>query len=292
MSIRRLPFPLVVGIVLGGVVLGGVLIGPGSARAGLISLTLVGGATATDGSTVVADPLAQESLSGTTLTQLGSPLMFDPTGAVGLTVRVQNISDQEIAFPDVLPGVSVLTGVNGISGYTSKLNVAAGGAAGKSGAPGTEGAISRTVVDLTDSVYAVNSPVSGSNGGGGGALTGVADNWIGLTGASGSELAAYLANLHLAPGQWVDIPDFVRILAFQRLTDGARLGFGFDLPTFSFGGITVTCGAWTGSFSEAGEVAPPPPPPVSSLPEPGAVPLWCTGLGAFALCRRRLVARD
>jgi len=291
-SLRRLPYPCVVGIVLGGVVLGAGLVGPGRARAGLITLTVVGGATATDGSTVVADPLAQESLSGTTLTQLGSPLMFDPTGAVGITVRLQNTSDQEIAFPDVLPGVSVLTGVNGITGYTSKLNVAAGGASGKSGAAGTDGAISRTVIDLTDSMFAVSSPVVGSHGGGGGALTGVADNWIGLTGASGSELAAYLANLHLAPGQWVDIPDFVRIIAFQRVTDGAHLGFGFDLPTFSFGGITVTCGAWTGTFSEAGDVTlPPPPPPVSSLPEPGSVPLWFTGLGALALCGRRFVPR-
>jgi hypothetical protein len=284
-SHRRLLFPLVLGV------LGGFLLGPGSAAAGLISLTLVGGATATDGSTTVADPILQESLSGTTLTQLGSPLLFDPTGALGLTVRVQNVSDQEIDFPDALPGVSVLTGVNGITGYTSKLNVAAGGAAGKSGAAGAEGAISRTVIDLTDSVYAFSSPASGSNGGGGGAATGVADNWIGLTGASGADLQAYLANVHLGPGQWIDVPDFVRITAFQRMLDGARIGFGFDLPTFTFGGITVTCGAWTGTFSEPGEVAPPPPGPVS-LPEPGTGPLWLAGLGAFALCGRRLVARD
>lgn len=285
MSHRRLLLPFVVLFV------GGFLLGPGSAAAGLISLTLVGGATATDGSTTIADPLAQESLSGTTLTQLGSPLLFDPSGALGLTVRVQNVSDQEIAFPDVLPGVSVLTGVNGVTGYTSKLNVAAGGAAGKSGAPGAEGAISRTVLDLTDSLYAVNSPVSESNGGGGGAATGVADNWVALTGASGADLAAYLANVHLAPGQWIDIPDFVRIMAFQRMMDGARLGIGFDLPTFTFGGITVTCGAWTGTFSEPGDIAPPPPDPVS-LPEPGTAPLWLAGLGAFALCRRRLLASD
>lgn len=282
MSHRRLLFPFLAVAFL---------LGPGSAAAGLISLTLVGGATATDGSTTVADPLAQESLSGTTLTQLGAPLLFDPSGALGLTVRVQNASDQEIAFPDVLPGVSVLTGVNGITGYSSKLNVGAGGAAGKSGAAGAEGAVSRTVIDLTDSVYAVSSPASGSNGGGGGALTGVADNWIGLTGASGADLAAYLANVHLAPGQWIDIPDFVRISAFQRMTEGARLGFGFDIPTFSFGGISVTCGAWTGSFSEAGETAPPPPDPIS-LPEPGSGSLWLAGLGAFALCGRRVVARD
>jgi hypothetical protein len=268
------------------------MIGPGSAGAGLISLTVVGGVTALDGSTVIADPLLQESLSGSTLTQLGSPLLFDPVTALGLTVRVQNISDQEIAFPDALPGVSVLTGANGITGYTSKLNVAAGGAAGKDGAAGAEGAVSRTVIDLTDSVYAFSSPASGSNGGGGGAATGVADNWVALTGASGSELATYLASVHLLPGEWIDIPDFVRITAFQRALEGARLAVGFDLPTFSFGGTTVTCGAWTGSFSEAGEVAPPPPPDPISLPEPHPMSLWLPGLGVLALCGRRLVARD
>lgn len=266
------------------------LLGPVPSSAGLISLTIVGGVTATDGTTVIPDPLAQESLSGTTLTQLGSPLLFDPTEALGLTVRVQNISDQEIAFPDVLPGVSVLTGVNGVAGYTSKLNVASGGAAGKSGAPGNEGAVSRTVIDLTDSVYAVSSPVSGSNGGGGGAATGVADNWIALTGASGADLAGYLANVRLAPGAWIDVPDFVRITAFQRAILGARLGFGFDLPTFTFNGLTVTCGAWTGTFSEAGEVAPPPDP--IALPEPDPRSFWLAGLGALALRGRRLVARD
>ena len=270
------------------------LLGPGSAVAGLISLTLIGGATAVDGSTTIADPLLQESLSGSTLTQLGSPLLFDPSVApnsyLGLTVRLQNTSDQELAFPDALPGVSVLTGVNGVDGYTSKLNVAAGGAA-KPGATGVDGAISRTVIDLTDSLFAYSSPVVGSNGGGGGTATGVADNWIALTGASGSDLAAYLAGVHLQPGQWVDIPDFVRITASRRSLAGARLAFGFDLPTFTFGGVTITCGAWTGTFSEPGTVVPPPP-PTASLPEPGGSSLWLAGLGALALCRRRFVAGD
>jgi len=266
-------------------------LGPRAAGAGLISLTVVGGATGVDGSTTLADPLPQESLSGSTLTQLGSPLLFDPLGLVGLTVRVQNVSDQEIAFPDALPGVSVLTGVNGVAGYASKQNVAAGGAAGKSGAAGAEGAVSRTVLDLTDSLYAFSSPVSGSNGGGGGAATGVADNCVALTGASGAEIAAALAQVHLQPGAWIDIPDFVRITAFQRSQEGARMAIGFDLPTFTFGGITVTSGAWTGCFSEPGNGLTPPPDPVS-LPEPDSRSVWLAGLGVVALCGRRLVARD
>jgi len=262
-------------------------LGPATADAGLISLTVVGGAVGVDGSTTISDPILQESLSGSTLTQLGSPLLNDPDGLMGLTVRVQNVSDQTIAFPDALPGVSVLTGVNGLSGYASKLNVAAGGAKGASGGPGSEGAISRTVLDLTDSLFAFSSPASGSNGGGGGAATGVADNWVALTGASGADLSAYLASVQLQPGQWIDIPDFVRITAFQRLDDAARMALGFDLPTFTQNGITVTCGAWTGEFAGPGVSAPP-----VALPEPDGRSLWLVGLGVLALCGGRFVARD
>jgi hypothetical protein len=262
-------------------------LGPATAGAGLISLTVVGGAVGVDGSTTISDPILQESLSGSTLTQLGSPLLFDPEGLTGLTVRVQNVSDQVITFPDALPGVSVLTGVNGLPGYASKLNVAAGGAKGSSGGPGAEGAISRTVLDLTDSLFAFSSPASGSNGGGGGAATGVADNWVALTGASGADLSAYLASVQLQPGQWIDIPDFVRITAFQRLDDAARMALGFDLPTFTQSGITVTCGAWTGEFAGPGEPAPP-----VALPEPDARSIWFVGLGVLALCGGRFVPRD
>ncbi len=262
-------------------------LGPSTAGAGLISLTVVGGAVAVDGSTTIPDPILQESLSGSTLTQLGSPLLYDPEGILGLTVRLQNTSDQTITFPDALPGVSVLTGVNGIPGYASKLNVAAGGAKGASGGPGAEGAISRTVLDLTDSLFAFSSPVSGSNGGGGGAATGVADNWVALTGASGADLSAYLASVQLLPGEWIDIPDFVRITAFQRVDDAAKMALGFDLPTFTQSGITVTCGAWTGEFSGPGASEPP-----VALPEPDARSIWLAGLGVLALCGGRFVPRD
>jgi hypothetical protein len=262
-------------------------LGPSTANAGLISLTVVGGAVAVDGSTTISDPISQESLSGSTLAQLGSPLLYDPNGMLGLTVRLQNTSDQTITFPDALPGVSVLSGVNGIPGYASKLNVAAGGAKGSSGGPGAEGAISRTVLDLTDSLFAFSSPVSGSNGGGGGAATGVADNWVALTGASGADLSSYLASVQLLPGEWVDIPDFVRITAFQRVDDAARMALGFDLPTFTQSGITVTCGAWTGEFSGPGAAEPP-----VALPEPDARSIWLVGLGVLALCGGRFVPRD
>lgn len=262
-------------------------LGPSTASAGLISLTVVGGAVAVDGSTTIPDPILQESLSGSTLAQLGSPLLYDPDGMLGLTVRLQNTSDQTITFPDALPGVSVLSGVNGISGYASKLNVAAGGAKGSSGGPGAEGAISRTVLDLTDSLFAFSSPVSGSNGGGGGAATGVADNWVALTGASGADLSSYLASVQLLPGEWVDIPDFVRITAFQRVDDAAKMALGFDLPTFTQNGITVTCGAWTGEFSGPGASEPP-----VALPEPDARSIWLVGLGVLALCGGRFVPRD
>ena len=265
-------------------------LGPATAGAGLISLTVVGGVTAVDGSTTIADPLLQESLSGSTLTQLGSPLLFDPTSLTGLTVRLQNVSDQEVVFPDALPGVSVLTGVNSIPGFASRLNVAAGGA-GHTGGAGAEGAVSRTMIEMTDSVFAFASAASGPHGGGGGAATGVSNNYLSITGASGAELASALASIHLAPGEWVDIPDFVRITAFQRDLDAARLAFGFDLPTFTFGGLTVTCGAWTGSFSEAGGAEPPSDPPVA-LPEPAAGRMWPFGLFVVALCRGRFVAGD
>ena len=276
--------------VLVALVLWSALAGPGVARAGLLSLTVIGGLTGLDGSTSLGDPLAQESLSGSTLAQLGTPLLYDPDGFLGITVRIQNISDQEIAFPDALPGVSVLSGVSGVSGYSSRLNVGAGGAA-RSGGAGSEGTLSRTVLDLTDSLTVLTSPASGPNGGGGGAGTGVADNWIALTGASGQELAAYLAGMTLAPGAWIDVPDFARITAFQRASETARMALGFDLPTFTFGGVTVTCGAWTGSFSEAGIVEPPPPPPPDpvALPEPPSGAVLPVGLALLALGRRRLV---
>ncbi|HET9951972.1 MAG TPA: hypothetical protein VFS09_09280 [Candidatus Eisenbacteria bacterium] len=258
----------------------------GPAAAGLLTLTVVQGLTGVDGSTLLADPLAQESLSGSTLAQLGSPALVDPaTGALlGLTVRITNTSDREIAFPEFLPGVSVLTSVSGITGYSTKTNVAAGGAA-KPGGTGTAGGVSRTVLDLTGSLEAVPSDVVGSQGGGGGAATGVADCWISVTGASGYELALYLAGLRLAPGESVDVPDFIRIAAFGREVDGARIAFGFDLPTFSSGGVSVTSGAWTGSFMGPGEDSA--PPPVSAaVPEPAALAAWLGGLAGVWAARR------
>jgi hypothetical protein len=218
-----------------------------TAHAALISLTLVGGAMGMDGSTVLADPLAQESLSGTTLSQIGVPALYDLTSPfpVDLTFRLMNISDIDLLFPDARPGVSVLTEVYGLDGYTLRQNVAAGGARGSSGAAGTDGAVSRTVLDMTTTLDAIMSPASGSNGGGGGAATGVADNYISVTGASGAELSAYLAGITLHPGQWVDIVGFAHVLAFGRADDAAKIGLGFDLPTFSFGGVSFTTGAWT-----------------------------------------------
>ncbi len=255
-------------------------------QAALLSLTVVNGLTTLDGETTVVEGLPQESLSGTTLTQLGGPLLFDPgTGLpLSLMVRLTNLSDRDIAFPDALPGISVLTAVYALPGYTSKQNVAAGGNAGRDGAAGTEGALSRTAIDLTGELEAVGSPASGSHGGGGGAATGVADNWVLATGASGADLAAYLAGKTLRPGESIDIPDFVRIAAFHRADEGARIAVGFDMPTFSFGGITITTGAWTGTFS-----APAPPPveePPIATPEPGSLALAGIGL-ALALSRRR-----
>lgn len=260
----------------------------GPASAGLLTFTIVSGVSAVDGATIIADPLAQESLSGSTLAQMGSPGLVDPASGelLGLTVRITNTSDKAITFSDVLPGVSVLTSITGITGYATKTNVAAGGAA-KSGGTGTAGAVSRSVLDLTVPLEAVASAVVGSHGGGGGAATGVADCWISVTGASGSELAVFLAGLRLAPGESVDVPDFIRIAAFGRSAEGAKIAFGFDLPTFSSGGVSVTSGAWTGSFVEARPEPPPPGPSTSAVPEPQAVFAWVGALAGFCLGSRR-----
>lgn len=266
---------------------------PNPSMAGLLTLSVVEGLQALDGSTTLEDPIAQESLSGSTLTQLGVPLPYDPvlSDEFGITVRITNTSTGEILFPDVLPGVSVLTGVSGVPGYSSRQNVAAGGAANRTGGEGTEGAISRTAIDLLDSLEAISSPVSGSNGGGGGAATGVANNWISITGASGLELAAFLAGVRLAPGAWIDIRDFVRVNAFQRDREGCRIAFGFDLPTFSQSGVSVTSTAWTGSFAEAAPATDPGPvaaaePPIGALTGAGLAGL------AFRRRRRMVLARD
>lgn len=264
----------------------------GRASAGLLTFTVISGVTTTDGSTVITDPLGQESLSGSTLAQLGSPALVDPVSGelLGLTVRITNTSDKAITFAQVLPGVSVLTSVTGITGYATKTNVAAGGAA-KAGGTGTAGAVSRSVLDLTVPLEAVASEVVGSHGGGGGAATGVADCWISVTGASGSELAVILAGLRLAPGESVDVPDFIRIAAFGRSVDGAKIAFGFDLPTFSSGGVSVTSGAWTGSFVEARPEPHPPGPSTSAVPEPQAIFAWVGALAGLCLGARRGVFR-
>jgi len=266
------------------------------ASAALLSLSVVDGLLGVDGSTILADPNPQESLSGSTLTQLGLPLLYDPslTEPFGITVRITNTSGADVWFPEALPGVSVLTGVSGIPGYSSRQNVGAGGA-GRLGGAGSEGAVSRTVIDLLDSLEAESSPASGSHGGGGGAATGVAGNWLSLTGASGLELAAYLAGVRLLPGAYVDIRDFVRVNAFERDLPGCRIAVGFDLPTFSYQGVSVTTAAWTGSFSEEALPPPPPPPPGPgpvTVSEPPIVFLAGAGLAGLALGgRRRLFAR-
>ncbi len=137
---------------------------------------------------MIPEPLAQESLSGTTLTQLGTPPLYDPllTDWLDLTVRITNTSRSEVLFPEFLPGVSVLTNVNSVPGVSSKSNIGTGGASGKSGAAGAEGGVSRTALDLTLGLDVLGSPAEGSNGGGGGAGTGVGDNLIAVTGASGA----------------------------------------------------------------------------------------------------------
>lgn len=251
-------------------------------RAALISLTVIGGVTGVDGSTVIPEGIAQESLSGSTLTQLGTPLLFDPDlmSPLSLSVRLTNISDADLLFPEFLPGVSVLTAVNGIPGQSARQNTAAGGAA-HAGATGSEGAISRTAIEMTDALEAMNSPVEGANGGGGGAATGVQDSYISLTGATGAYLATFLAGRTLRPGEWIDIESFATITAFRRSHESARIAFGLDLPTFSFGGVSVTTGAWTGSFS-----GPAPPgeggDPVASASIPGTFGLVLVGLALGA----------
>ena len=266
------------------------ILAPAPSSAGLLSLSIVEGLRALDGSTLLVDPNPQESLSGSTLTQLGLPLLYDPalTDPLGLTARITNTSASEILFPDVLPGVSVLTGVSGIPGYSSRLNVAAGGA-GRAGGAGSEGVISRTAIDLLDSLEVASSPASGPHGGGGGAATGVADNWISLTGASGLELAAYLAGVRLLPGAWIDIRDFVRVNAFQRDLEGCRIALGFDLPTFSYQGVSVTTTAWTGTFSEAAPEVPGPGPGPVTASEPPIGLMAGAGLAGLAFGRRRRV---
>ena len=254
------------------------------ARAGLLTLTVVSGLTTTDGETAIDDLLPRESLSGTTLAQLGSPMLVDPaTGELlGLTVRITNTSDLEVAFPDYLPGVSVLTSVTGVPGYSTRTDVASGGNA-RAGSSGAEGEVSRTALDMTGPLDVASSPVNGSHGGGGGAGTGVADCWISVTGASGFELAPYLAGLVLAPGESVEIPNFLWIAAFGRSAEDAKIAFGFDLPTFSKGGVTVTTTAWTGTF-----VAPAPPgSDPAALPEPSSLALWLAGLAGWRARRGR-----
>jgi len=257
------------------------------ARAGVLSLSIVSGITDLLGGAEIPDPIGQESLSGSTLTQLGTPLVFDPTMDVltSLTVRVTNTSDASVLFPEFLPGVSVLSGLNSIPGYSSKLNVGAGGAASKNGLPGADGAISRTVLDTTYDLFVEGTPGTISHGGAGAAGTAVAENWIALKGASGEYLAPYLAGKTLNPGEWIDIPGFATITAFHRSIDDARFAFGFDLPTFSSGGTSVTTGSWSGSCSGPRLDAPPPPP--AAVPEPASLTLLLGGL-AVGAARRRL----
>jgi hypothetical protein len=262
------------------------------AQAGLLSLSVVSGVTDLLGGTEIQDPVGQESLSGSTLAQLGTPLVFDPEMDLltSLTVRVTNTSGAGVLFPEFLPGVSVLSGLNSIPGYSSKLNVGAGGAAGKTDLPGADGAISRTVLDTSYDLLVEGTPGTISNGGGGGAGTAVAENWIALQGASGEALSSYLAGRVLNPGEWIDVPGFATITAFHRAVDDARFAFGFDLPTFSSGGVSVTTGAWTGSCSGPRIEAPPPvTEPPAAVPEPASLTLLLGGLAVGAA--RRGLAR-
>ena len=260
-----------------------------SAHAGVLSLSVVSGMTDLLGGAEIPDPVGQESLSGSTLAQLGTPLVFDPEMDLltSLTVRVTNTSSAAVLFPEFLPGVSVLSGLNSIPGYSSKLNVGAGGAAGKTDLPGVDGAISRTVLDTAYDLVVEGTPGTISNGGGGGAGTAVAENWIALQGASGDALSGYLAGKVLNPGEWIDVPGFATITAFHRSVDDARFALGFDLPTFNSGGIAVTTGAWTGSCSGPRLQGPPPvTPPPAAVPEPASLTLLLGGLAVGAARRR------
>ncbi len=264
------------------------LAGPPPAKAGVLSLTLVSGLTDLSGIGEIPDAVGQESLSGSTLAQLGTPLLFDPEMDMltSLTVRVTNTSSAAVLFPEFLPGVSVLSGLNAIPGYSSKLNVGAGGAAGKTGLPGADGAVSRTVLDTAYDLLVEGSPGTVSDGGGGGAGTAVAENWIALKGASGEDLSSYLAGKTLNPGEWIDVPNFASVTAFHRELDDARFALGFDLPTFNSGGIAVTTGAWTGTCSGPRIEAPPPVTgPPASVPEPSSVTLLLGGLAVGATRR-------
>jgi hypothetical protein len=262
-------------------------------QAGVLSLSVISGITDLLGGTDIPDPVGQESLSGSTLAQLGTPLLFDPKMDLltSLTVRVTNTSSAAVLFPEFLPGVSVLSGLNSIPGYSSKLNVGAGGAAGKTDLPGADGAISRTVLDTTYDLLVEGTPGTVSNGGGGGAGTAVAENWIALQGASGEALSSYLAGRTLNPGEWIDVPGFATITAFHRAVDDARFALGFDLPTFNSGGISVTTGAWTGSCSGPRIEAPPPVTETpAAVPEPASGTLLLGGLAVGAV--RRGLARS
>jgi len=164
-----------------------------------------------------------------------------------------------------------------------------GGNRGANGASGADGAISRTVLDTSYDLLVEGTPGTISNGGGGGAGTAVAENWIAMTGASGEHLSQYLANRVLNPGESIDIPDFAQITAFHRTNDESRMAFGFDLPTFSSGGISVTTGAFSATCSGPSIVTEPSPPP-STVPEPASVTLLIGGLALGAT--RRGLARS
>jgi hypothetical protein len=260
-------------------------------RAAVLTLTVIDGLKLLTGETVIPDPIAQETLGSSTLTQLGEPGLFDPSGEgpVSIAVRIANVSSADVLFPDFLPGLSVLTYVSGVPDYSTVKDVADGGAAGSAGGAGADGEVTRTALDLTLGLDVAGSPAMGENGGGGGAGTGVADNLVSVTGASGGALAAYLAGVTLAPGEWVDIPAFLTIAAFHRDLDDARIGIGIDLPTFRSGGVTVTTAAWTGTF--LGPAPTEPPGPSAAAPEPSTAGLLLAGLGAAVLARAGSRAR-